>query len=311
MFAAVFAACLFSAETAYGWGPATHVALGGTLLEQLSLLPAGIAALLLRHRSSYLYGNIAADVVFAKRWSRVRQFCHHWSTGFRVLERAEDDAARAFALGYLSHLAADTVAHGKFVPRQVVVSGHHINMGHLYWELRADGLQRPRVWATLRSVLRENHDRHHRELAPHLRDTLLSYDVNRALFDGINVLALQPGFRWTVARVNAHSRWHLAPDLVRSFEGECVDRMLSVLRDGERSPILRDDPNGTSALMSVHAARRDERRLRRAGLPVDHRRREFSAALAPVAIGRPVGPLAVAGTAGSSPPRTLVGVSGD
>lgn len=296
----IAAIVLFSADSAYAWGPATHVALGGSILDQLSLLPAGLAAILARHRFSFLYGNVAADVVFAKRWSRVKQFCHHWSTAFRLLEQASDEPARAFAYGYLSHLAADTVAHGKFVPRQVVVSGHNINVGHLYWELRADGMQRPRSWAALRSLLRQDHEQHHRDLAPLLRNTLLSYDVNRALFDRINVLTLRRGFRWTVARVNANSRWPLSADLLENYHSECLDRILSVLSEGDRSLVLRDDPNGTSALMNVHAHRRDERRLRRAGLSTEYRRREFSAAMAPSRA-----PATMAG-AGAAPGTTIV-----
>src|SRR5262245_12323119 len=125
-------------EAVFAWGPATHVGISGSALSQISLLPTAIAAILVRNPLSYLYGSIAADVVFAKRWSRVKQFCHHWSTGFRLLDTAEDDRAQAFAYGYLSHLAADTVAHGKYVPHQIATSGTTQNFGHFYWELRAD-----------------------------------------------------------------------------------------------------------------------------------------------------------------------------
>ena len=128
-------------DTVLAWGPGTHIALSGSILERLHLLPAAIGALLARHGIAYLYGSIAADMVFAKRLSRVKQFCHHWSTGFGLLDAARTDRDRSFAYGYLSHLAADTVAHGKFVPRQIVVSNYAVGLGHLYWELRADSMQ--------------------------------------------------------------------------------------------------------------------------------------------------------------------------
>ncbi|MGB2985741.1 MAG: zinc dependent phospholipase C family protein, partial [Phycisphaerae bacterium] len=129
--------CLLGqANEAFAWGPATHMGLAASALEHLLLVPAAVAAVLARHRIAFFYGNIATDIVFAKRLSRVKQFCHHWSTGFRLLDTAEDDRAKAFAYGYLSHLAADTVAHGKYVPRQIVVSQCSVNFGHFYWELR-------------------------------------------------------------------------------------------------------------------------------------------------------------------------------
>ena len=151
--------CLLgAADEALAWGPATHVGFAASVLERLFLLPIGVAAILTRHGVAYLYGNITADIVFAKRLSRVKQFCHHWSTAFGLLDAADDDRARAFAYGYLSHLAADTVAHGKFVPRQIVVSRCSVNFGHFYWELRADTLERNGSWRLLGQVLGRLHD---------------------------------------------------------------------------------------------------------------------------------------------------------
>ena len=263
----VFAMC----EPAWAWGPATHIGLGETILGQLALLPAAMALLLRRHSASYLYGNIAADVVFAKRLSRVKQFCHHWSTGFRLLEKAKDNEARAFAYGYLSHLAADTVAHGKYVPRQIILSGVSVNFGHLYWELRADNIQSDERWRRLSAVLRDEHAAQHHQLRAEIRDTLLSYHMNRAIFDGMNKVTVRSGFRRTIAAWGRLSRHTLSQDLLRGYEGEAIDRILSVLTHGDRSSVLRDDPNGTSALMQLSVLRRDSRKRERAGeLPMRH-----------------------------------------
>lgn len=275
----IFAALLV--EPAFAWGPATHVGLGGTVLENLGLLPTAVAAILGRYGLAYLYGNIAADIVFAKRLSRNKQFCHHWSTAFRLLDSAPDERQRAFAYGYLSHLAADTVAHGKFVPRQIVISRHAVNLGHFYWELRADSAESDDTWGRLERVLRHDHLVHHEALASHITDTLLSYELNRRLFEGINTLAARRGFRRTMGAWNRRSRWPLPPALMQGYRSECVDRILSVLASGKRSALLREDPNGTSALMSVHVRRRELSRLRRRGVPIERRVAESSAAFAP------------------------------
>jgi len=269
------------ADQAFAWGPATHVALANSILSQLALLPASIAALLSRHAVAYLYGNIAADIVFAKRLSRVKQFCHHWSTGFRLLKSAENDDSKSFALGYLSHLAADTVAHGKYVPRQIVLSGCTVNFGHFYWELRADGLQPAPVWHLVRDVIEKDHEHHHATLSTHLTDTLLSFETNRLLFERINSLAVRRGFRASVGIWGKVSRFDLCPELMTHYQNECVDRILSILAQGDRSPLLREDPNGTSALMQVKAQRRDERWAPRDGLLLTRRRAEAAAGWLP------------------------------
>ena len=48
--------------------------LASDLLGQLTFLPAAVAALLSRYRRDYLFGNLAADLVIAKRLSRIKLF---------------------------------------------------------------------------------------------------------------------------------------------------------------------------------------------------------------------------------------------
>ena len=216
------AVVLGDATDAFAWGPAVHTGLGHSVLGQLSMLPAAVAAIIGRHKIAYLYGNIAADVVFAKRLSRVKQSCHHWSTGFRLLHSAKGPRAQSFAYGYLAHLAADTVAHGKFIPHQIVHCQMPVNIGHLYWELRADAMESDETRRELSSLLDQDHAHHHRELAIQIRDTFLSYRLNRLLFDGINALAVHRSFRHTVDIWHQCSGWHLAPEFVRGYQLECL-----------------------------------------------------------------------------------------
>ncbi len=281
VFLVLAAALLSCTESAFAWGPATHVELADTILGRLGMLPAAIAAILSRHRLAYLYGNIAADVVFAKRWSRVKQFCHHWSTAFRLLDSARDDRAASFAYGYLSHLAADTIAHGKYIPRQIAVSDCSMNFGHFYWELRADAAQPAEAWTQLEDLLEADHDHHHESLQEHITDTFLSYELNRLLFDRMNAFTVRGGFRRTMGLWNRYSRWDLPLDLLAGYREECLDRIGSVLTEGTASPVLRHDPNGTSALMDLHVRRREFRRRRRSGLPVERRVLEAAAAWGP------------------------------
>lgn len=276
---------LLGAEDVFAWGPATHVGLGLGVLDQLALVPAALAALLTRHRSAFLYGNIAADVVFAKRLSHVKQFCHHWSTGFRLLESARDDRGKSFAYGYLAHLAADTVAHGKYVPRQVMMSECSVNFGHFFWELRADSAEPERHRRTLKDLSALEHEHHHLTLESHLTGTFLPYEWNRILFDQLNSLAAGRSLRAGVGLWNLHPRWYLAPDLIGAYRSESLDRILSLFVEGDRSAVVRDDPNGSSALMHASVRRREVRKLKRVGIPVGARVLESAHGLSPLPKG--------------------------
>ncbi len=278
---AAMAVLLLDPQELFAWGPATHVQLANDVLRNLGLLPAAMAALLGRHGLDYIYGCVAADVVFAKRLSRVKQFCHHWSTGFGLLERADDDRVRAFAYGYLSHLAADTVAHGKFVPRQITLTRSTVNFGHVYWEARADRMIPHAASAQLRDFRRCDFDIHHRELSGLLMETFLPYDLNREVFTRINALVARQGWRRGMEIVDRCSRWALHPDILQAYHGECIDRTLSLLAEEHHSPVLAEDPNGSAALACSRINRRQLRRLKRRGLPWQQRAHELAAGWAP------------------------------
>lgn len=280
-FLVVIIGVLGVSDLALAWGPATHIGISQQVLTQLGLLPSAIAAILARYGAAYLYGSIAADVVFAKRMSKVKQFCHHWSTAFRMLQTAETDEHKAFAYGYLSHLAADTVAHGKYVPRQIIASESSVNFGHLYWELRADGLACEPSWTALDQILRTNQSTHHMLLGQHITDTLLPFTMNRMLFHGMNALTVRQSFRRTLGTAGRLSRFPLSTNMLDSYQNECVDRIQAILTDGASSSLLREDPNGTSALMQIRVNRREAKQMRIRGNMAHRRLRETSSSLAP------------------------------
>jgi hypothetical protein len=259
---------LAAAESAYAWGPLTHVRFAGDVLSQIWLLPAGVAALLARHAREYIFGNIAADVVLAKKLSRIKQVCHRWNTGFALLEHAETDAGRAFAYGYLSHLAADTVAHNKFLPRQILSCGSTITFGHIYWEIRADAMLPAGYWPQLQSSLRRRYDEPERLLSEHLTMTLLPFGMNRRIFRRINLLASARSWHRSVGFWSKLSRWPLESELVNDYHAESVDRIIDVLEAGRNSAVLFEDPNGNLALSHARIQKRVLRRMRRANLPV-------------------------------------------
>ena len=115
----------------------------------------------------------------------------------------------------------------------------------------------------------------------HITDTFLPYDLNRLLFEQLNALAVRQTFRRTMSAWGRHSRWYLGPEMMEGYRHESLDRILSILTDGAGSSLLREDPNGTSAMMHLRVRRREVRKLKRRGVPVHDRLREASHSLAP------------------------------
>lgn len=256
--------------SAMAWGAATHVSLASDLLGQLQLLPVATAAILIRYRRDYLFGNIAADVVLVKKWSRVRQFCHHWATGLALLEEARSHQGRAFALGYLSHLAADTVSHNKFLPRQMTLTRTTLSFGHLYWEMRADSMVPPRYWEELRRLLRQVFDEHEACLHARFKDTFLPFTANWRVFYRLNRFLGKRMWRKTLDRWYNLSRWRLSEAMMDGYRAECLERMRDVVARPHDSEVLHEDPNGNIALAYTKAQRRQLRQMARSGLVAPH-----------------------------------------
>ena len=136
------AALLILPDAALAWGPGVHMVTGNWLLQNLTALPAGLATAIMSHPGLFLQGCLSADIFIGKGCVAKEGHSHNWSTGLNLLERAHTKQKLAYAAGYLSHLAADTVAHNVFVPGAFgSAPGKSINRGklaHVYLEIQAD-----------------------------------------------------------------------------------------------------------------------------------------------------------------------------
>lgn len=127
----------FPTET-YAWGPGVHLAIGQTVLENLHFFPALLAENLLRHSNAFLYGCLSADIFIGKGTRFKPGHSHNWDTGMSLLESAHEPRTKSYAYGYLSHLAADVIAHNFYVPNMVWNMPYGGNASHVYVEMQAD-----------------------------------------------------------------------------------------------------------------------------------------------------------------------------
>ncbi|MCU0619908.1 MAG: zinc dependent phospholipase C family protein [Gemmatimonadales bacterium] len=242
-------------DQAWAWTPGTHVYLGESLLANLQLLPIATAELLRTYPYDFLYGNIAADSSMAKKHAPVGRHCHFWHVGQEVHDRAPTDELRAFGLGYLCHLAADTVAHNHFVPRQLVLTAGTAGVGHTYWESRVDthlGARYARAAKELIGMDTSSADAH---LDMLISPTIFSVRTNRRLFRGMVHLAetrsWHSGLRVAVER----SRVPLSDAEVEGHLALAYDFMVELLSTPDARP-RRLDPSGERPLHLSKVVRR-------------------------------------------------------
>jgi hypothetical protein len=266
---------------ALAWGPITHLVHGWEITENPSILSTALQELLATHRLAYLYGCIGADITQARRYARsLYSHCHHWSVGFKVLSAARTEEERAFAYGYLSHLAADVYSHNHYVPTQLVVSFPARALGHVYWEARFDALQDRRRWSLPRRVLTRVYPDCDALVEREVERTLFSFRTSKRIFD--SVMSLHQYDRWyrLMMRVSQRSRYRLSKPILADYNTQCVAAIADVLMRGDRAACTAFDPTGHEALTRATRISRQLRALRRRGR-ITSRIRAALAALAP------------------------------
>ena len=138
-FAGVGLVLLALPASAHAWTPGTHIYLGESVLGQSR--PAARRRRRPAPRLSRSTSSTATSRPTPRSRSTTRpsgRHCHYWHVGQEIHDLAATDALRAFGLGYLCHLAADTVAHNYFVPRQLMITSSTAAVGHSYWETRVE-----------------------------------------------------------------------------------------------------------------------------------------------------------------------------
>jgi hypothetical protein len=265
----VACALAIAPAVAHAWTPGTHVFLGEAVMRSLALLPVAVAELLREFPFDFLYGSIAADTSIAKKYAPVGRHCHSWTVGMEIFDGASDDPLRAFGLGYLAHLAADSIAHNYFVPKQLAVTSSTSALGHSYWESRFETHLGSECARRARELILIDHGRSDGLLDRVLSPTIFSTPTNRRIFRGMVIVADNESWQRIFSLMTENSRWDLAESDVGGYLGRSYDFIMDLLIRMDRAEPFRLDPSGDEALRMAKQVRR--RALREIG---DHRLHE-------------------------------------
>jgi len=250
---------------ALAWGAGIHLQMGLAVLNNLQALPPSIAAVIGEFPHDFLYGCIAADITIGKKFTHYLLHCHRWRIGLKVLENAGAAPQKSCAYGYLSHLAADTVAHSYFVPYKIMRSFSSLTLKHAYWEMRFENFVDKDIWETGRKISRENYQANDALLRRVLSDTIFSFGTNKRIFNSILLVSRLEKWQQVLQTLSDTSRYALEETDRDEYMGLAQEAVFDFLNRFEESPFYLADPTGERALATAEAVRKNIRLLYRSG----------------------------------------------
>ncbi len=254
--AATLSLLLWPAE-AFAWGIGIHLQLGSHILDKLHLLPAALQTLLVAHPQDFLYGCISADITIGKKFTHYLNHCHSWRLGRKILAASVTDRQKACAYGYITHLAADTIAHSYFVPFKMVRSFNTVMLNHAYWELRFEADVPREVWGIARGLARLDFRENDTMMRGVLADTIFSFNTNKRIFNSLLLLNRLQQWQKVLRSLSSTSRFELPETSRREYFDLACDAAESVLMHMDESPYWKADPTGERAISAARMIRKN------------------------------------------------------
>jgi len=265
---------LFPLES-WAWGPGAHMTYALHALSKVAVLAPAIGALLKKHSNIFLYGTIAADIIFGKKYAGDLYHCHHWDVALPLLNKTHTDQERAFIYGYLGHLAVDTVAHNFYVPYKIIASFETRTLRHTYWEMRFDEKMDPKVWQKLTEVAESEYGEFDNFLEKNLKRTIFGFKTNKKIFNSL--LLIQRMNKWQRASglLARRSAYPLLQREVKAFRDKCFEVLIEFFQEPTKARVLKADPSGQLKLLYAKELVRDLRNYSRRKLISKPRAHKF------------------------------------
>jgi hypothetical protein len=267
-----------------GWGPGHHLEFAERVhRRRREMLPRDVALLLDEQREAYDYGNIAADIINFKAYGGAYSHCHRWEIIDEMREIARTPREEAFVFGYLSHLAADTIAHNHFVPYHLARYARTKGLGHLYWEMSADRFIPESRWDIVAALKARPELCELDELVNRtVPNKALSMRTNKLIFNHVLLVSERERWRRGMARIHPIGEVGLSKGFLSMFQEAAVARIRLALHPRGLREIRRVDANGKSA---QKAAMRARTRLLHRWMPRRMRSEESQAVAASFLLG--------------------------
>jgi hypothetical protein len=236
-----------------------------SVLGNLSAIEPVVAAIIGEFPYDFLYGCIAADITVGKKFTHFLLHCHRWHIGQKILDHAATGPQRACAYGYLSHLAADAIAHNYFVPYKIMRSFPTLTLKHAYWEMRFETFVDREVWDMARKITLENYQANDVMLRKVIADTIFSFGTNKRIFNSILLVSRLEKWQQVLQTLDTSSRFVLDESDRDEYMQLTRDAVFDFLTHGDQSRYYHADPTGERALQAAEGVRHNLRLLYRSG----------------------------------------------
>jgi hypothetical protein len=222
---------------AFAWGPLTHMYLGSELYSLGSLVPASLFEIIRRYRKDFLYGNIMADIIFGKKYLPAHKNSHNWDVAFELLSAAKTKQQKAFVYGYMSHLAADTVAHNDYIVNRK-------NVRHSIMEIKADSIIDKKYWAKALAIDKNTQIRNDCFLEHALERFIFSFKTNKRILRGTVFLAVL--YRERIGDFIDKNLYTTLPErkAIEDLQQESIYKIIDLFQNWEHSEVVKANPNG-------------------------------------------------------------------
>jgi hypothetical protein len=222
---------------AFAWGPLTHIYLGNELYALGSLLPAGIIEIIRRYRKDFIYGNLMADIIVGKKYLPDHKNSHNWDFAFSLLEAADTRQQKAFVYGYMSHLAADTVAHN-------IYTADKKNLRHTLLEMKADSIIDKKYWQLAMDIDQKIQIRNDIFLENSIHRFIFSYKTNKRIFKGMVFLTIfYPEHIGDFIDRNLVTTLPVRETIERLHQ-DSLDKIIDLFQNLENSEVIKVNPIG-------------------------------------------------------------------
>lgn len=252
---------LLTSSPLWAWGPGTHFYLANELIT-MGALTGTLQAIIEGSRKAFQYGSVIADVVVGKDLIDFEEHSHNWNVARNLRNSAETDRERAFAMGFWTHLAADTVAHNIYVPKKILTTSSTWKFGHAYWEMRADEKIPTRNWNALRELMDQDFSRENDLLEDAIPKTVLPFSINHLVQKSIMNLHSLDHWQKLVILLSKFSRYELSDEEIDTYHTMCLQRMEDSLKEGPRQQtIMYMDPTGGDLAQSMKITREELQKM--------------------------------------------------
>lgn len=238
---------------AQAWGPGVHMVTANWLLQNLVVLPAAVAGVIMQHPGSFIHGVLSADIFIGKGSKARKGHSHNWESGFALLEKADTAPRKAYAYGYLCHLAADIVAHNVYVPGLFYTLPARGKTAHIYLEIQADRMISWDSSDALHAFHGENSSKSLSLLRSSMNKQALPFWIHTQIFQGSIAVGGSKVWRSSVRVLDTLLRQHERAALLEYMLVLSTRAMVDVLQKGKNSPMINLDPIGAEALVTAQS----------------------------------------------------------